>query len=199
MPHELTASDCCNIGRVLLSKAIGGNTTDFTVELTLSDELLFSEIMGERICDTLYKGLRAAHELRVEFKCTYSNRVFTSVAVKKPKNMSFQTGSRWVDAIRSAPTSADRHDLIQKPPIIVWFQKNWKEIRRLIKVTTRPDDDIWIIHERSASENEEGLAAQLLGLDDALRYLTSENGWVLCEFENQIEFYTEALRYLQGD
>jgi hypothetical protein len=34
-------------------------------------------------------------------------------------------------------------------------------------------------------------------LDVVLKTLTPENGWMLCEFENEIEFYTEALSYLQ--
>lgn len=110
--------------------------------------------------------------------------------------MILKAGSKWVEAIRLASIK-DRHDLIWKQPIIVWFNKNRKEIRRLIKVAPRLADDAWVIHGWSAQDGREGLSLSPSNLDYALRFLTPENGWVLCEFENEIEFYTEALRYLQ--
>jgi hypothetical protein len=110
--------------------------------------------------------------------------------------MTLQRGSKWVEAIRSTPI-VNRLDLVQKRPIIVWFNETRKEVRRLIKVTPRLGDDIWMIHGWNTLDGCEGLSVELNNLDKVLRYLTPENGWVLCEFENEIEFYTEALRYLQ--
>lgn len=78
--HALTSHDCCNIGRLLLSKAINGNNTDFIVELSPEEETLISYVTGERVEDALHNGLCAAHELRTKFKCTYYDRIFTSVA-----------------------------------------------------------------------------------------------------------------------
>jgi hypothetical protein len=110
--------------------------------------------------------------------------------------MTIQAGSKWVDAIRSTVISG-RLDLVGKRPIIVWFNENRKEVRRLIKVTPRLGDDVWLIHGWNTLDGKEGLSVEPTNLDKALRHLTPENGWVLCEFENEIKFYTEALRYLQ--
>jgi hypothetical protein len=110
--------------------------------------------------------------------------------------MTLQKGSKWVEAIYSTPI-ADRHNLVQKRPIIVWFNENRNVVRRLIKVTARLGDDIWMVHGWNTLDGCEGLSVEPTNLDKALRYLTPENGWLLCEFKNEIEFYTEALRYLQ--
>ena len=108
-----------------------------------------------------------------------------------------KTNSKWVEAILSAPQE-NRHDLVWKRPIIVWFSEKKKAIRRLIKLSGRCGNDEWMVQGRDDEQGQDRDATVApTKLDHALRYLTPENGWILREFENEIEFYVEALRYLQ--
>ena len=110
-----------------------------------------------------------------------------------------KTDTKWAEAIRSTPI-ADRHNFVWKRPIIVWFSEKKKAICRLIKLSGRCGNDAWMVQGRDDEQGQDlDVTPASTTLDHALRYLTPENGWVLCEFENEIEFYTEALRYLQGD
>src|SRR3989344_6432528 len=100
-----------------------------------------------------------------------------------------QNGSKWVEAIRSTP-KANRLDLIWKRPIIAWFAKNKKAIQRLIKLSGACGSDAWMVQGRDDELGQDlDVTIGATTLDAALRYLTLENGWGLCEFENEIEFY----------
>ena len=111
--------------------------------------------------------------------------------------MTLQSGSKWAEAIRSTPI-ADRHDLVWKRPIIAWFSEKKKAVRRLIKLSGRCGNDAWMVQGRDDEQGQDlDVTPAATTLDHALCYLTPENGWVVCEFKNEIEFYNEALRYLQ--
>jgi len=113
--------------------------------------------------------------------------------------MNIQAGSKWAEAIRSTPIT-DRHDLVRKRPIIAWFSEKKKAVRRLTKLPGPLGDDRWMVHGRdddSEFGSEVHTKPVAAPLDVVLKTLTPENGWMLCEFENEIEFYIEALSYLQ--
>ena len=111
--------------------------------------------------------------------------------------MNIQAGSKWAEAIRSTPIT-DRHDLVRKRPIIAWFSEKKKAVRRLIKLSGRCGNDAWMVQGRDDEQGQDlDVTPAATRLDHALCYLTPENGWVVCEFKNEIEFYYEALRYLQ--
>lgn len=111
--------------------------------------------------------------------------------------LGLQPGSMWVKAIRPTPIT-DRHDLVWKRPIIAWFSIEKKAVRRLIKLSGRCGNDEWMVQGRDDEQGQDlDVTPASTTLDHALRYLTFENGWVLCEFKNEIEFYTGALLYLQ--
>ena len=111
--------------------------------------------------------------------------------------MTLQSGSKWVEKIRSTPI-ADRLDLVWKRPIIVWFSEKKKAVYRLIKLSGPCGNDAWMVQGRDDNQGQDlDVTPGPTTLDHALRYLTPENGWVLYEFENEIDFYIEALCYLQ--
>ena len=102
-----------------------------------------------------------------------------------------QTETTWVAAISSLELEPDRRlDLINTRPIVAWFSNKKKTIHRLVKVTTRLGDDLWIMPNVTMGPTT---------LDKALRYLTLENGWFVCEFKEEMEFYKAALAYLQDE
>ncbi len=114
-----------------------------------------------------------------------------------------ETNNTWVAELqRRYPTGfcnePDYFDLISRRPIVTWFSNQKKSIHRLIKVTARTGDDLWIV----SSINEGG--GETLFLTNAKPLLTSLNypqidcGWILCEFPNQIAFYEAALAYLNS-
>lgn len=112
--------------------------------------------------------------------------------------MNTKAGSLWVEAIRNTPV-ADRHELIWKRPIIAWFSVEKKAICRLIKLSGRCGHDSWMIQSRDDEQGKDlDVTPGATTLDCALRYLTPLNGWVICEFKSEIDFYRESLNYLQG-
>ncbi len=103
------------------------------------------------------------------------------------------TATPWTKAIRQTRDHDNRLSLIQEMPIVAWFSKIRGRIHRLIKVRARLGDNAWII------VDAQGFFGTLspTTLDACLRTLTAENGWVLCEFTSEADFYRTALAYLE--
>jgi len=108
-----------------------------------------------------------------------------------------KAGSVWVNKVKLA-SGKDRLDLVWKRPIVAWFSTKKIAIRRLIKLSGRLGNDLWMIQGRDDEAGQDlDVTVAPTTLDKALRDLTQENGWVLCEFGNEIEFYAAALAYLR--
>lgn len=111
--------------------------------------------------------------------------------------MNAEPGSTWAEVIRQTQIK-DRMELIWKRPIIVWFSERKKAICRLIKLPGACGDDNWMVQGRDDEQGQDlDVTVAPTTLDRALRYLTPKNGWVIYEFKNEVDFYIEALRYLQ--
>lgn len=114
--------------------------------------------------------------------------------------MNIQAGSKWVEAICST-AATHRFALVRNRPIIAWFSEKEKAIRRLTKLPGGLGSDWWMVHGRddgSEFGSEVHTKSAPAPLHVVLRTLTPENGWVIYEFKNEIDFYKAALNYLQG-
>lgn len=106
------------------------------------------------------------------------------------------TETNWTKQIISG-TENQQLDLMMKRPIVSWFSKQRKMVYRLFKVSARLGDDGWIIcgfDNHQKSETVTTVAPNKLRI--CLRYLTPKNGWVLCEFTDEISFCRAVIEYL---
>lgn len=114
-----------------------------------------------------------------------------------------ETNNTWVAELqRRYPTGycndAEYFDLLARRPIIAWFSNKKKAIHRLYKTSGRNGDDTWIISGTDEETNERLFVISPRPLLICLRYPTVENGWVLCEFENQLALYEAVINYLKS-
>lgn len=100
----------------------------------------------------------------------------------------------WVPAV-TGRRYADILELVAERPIVTWFSSDpeRKGIRILQKATARRGDDLWLITSLRGAD----ISVEPRELAKVLRYLTPENNWTLCEFEDCPEFYRAALAYLE--
>jgi hypothetical protein len=105
------------------------------------------------------------------------------------------TENRWAQRIKETPRD-QRLDLIASQPVVAWFSNKKTAANRLIKITARLGDDLWIIHGWDLQGN--GLVTPSpTSLDSCLGYLTAENGWVLCEFSDERKFIQAVQAYIR--
>lgn len=86
---------------------------------------------------------------------------------------------------------------VKNRPIVAWFSSKKHCVYQLHKVTVRCGDNWWIVTGHNYDEESEcvvTLAPTKLRI--ALRYLTKENGWTMCEFNNGLEFHQAVIGYL---
>ncbi len=88
-------------------------------------------------------------------------------------------------------------DEVQSRPIVAWFSSNSRCVQQLHKVTARWGDNRWMVmgHDYDG-EREVPVTHIPTELRKALRYLTKENGWTMCEFNSGIEFHQAVINYL---
>jgi hypothetical protein len=103
------------------------------------------------------------------------------------------TPIEWVPAV-TGRSHAEILELIDQRPIVAWFSSREPAVRLLQKVHARLGDDLWMITCPDGAK----VCVEPTQLAKALRYLTPENGWTLCEVTDAAAFFEEALAYLES-
>lgn len=86
---------------------------------------------------------------------------------------------------------------VQNRPIVAWFCDQRPCVHQLHKVTSRLGDNQWMVTGHNYDEETECVVTiSPTKLHNALRYLTKENGWTMCEFNNGLEFHQAIIKYL---
>lgn len=105
------------------------------------------------------------------------------------------TENSWVEKISRTQDKA-RLDLIMDRPVVAWFSQAKLAVRRLQKITARLGDDLFII--LGADKDKTNILSTLTPrtLDTCLRYLDRKDGWVLCEFPDELSYAKAVVEYL---
>jgi len=107
-----------------------------------------------------------------------------------------QTDLPWTTSIQ-AKNYGDILTEVQRRPIVAWFSANKHCVHQLSKVTARLGDNHWMVMGHNYDEETElTVTLSFTELHNALRYLTKENGWTMCEFANGRDFHQAVLDYL---
>ena len=115
---------------------------------------------------------------------------------KEKKMIIPKTDLCWTDKVQSEKYIDVLTD-VQNRPIVAWFSSEKHCIHQLHKVTARLGDNLWIVTGHDYNEEAEWLVTiSPTTLRKALRYLTKENGWTMCEFNNGLEFHQAVISYL---
>jgi hypothetical protein len=92
----------------------------------------------------------------------------------------------------------ERYTLINNRPVVTWFSTVKLDVVRLYKVTARLGDDLWIVQGRANEENTDlFMTVAPRSLEVCLRYPTKDNGWILCEFPDELSFVKALLEYFR--
>jgi hypothetical protein len=105
------------------------------------------------------------------------------------------TSNVWVKSVL-AVEDEKRYPLIHNRPVVTWFSKVKLDVQRLYKITARQGDDLWIVQGRANEENADlfmTIGPRSLAL--CLRSATEDNGWVLCEFPDELSYARALLEY----
>ena len=123
--------------------------------------------------------------------------VLGNVLSNKEKKMTIpKTDLFWTDKVQSK-TYTDVLTEVQNRPIVAWFSSEKNCVHQLYKVTARLGDNLWIVMGHDYDEETEcTVTIRPTELHRALRYLTKENGWTMCEFNKGLEFHQAVIRYL---
>lgn len=106
-----------------------------------------------------------------------------------------ETNNAWANKVRLA-TGDERLMLIAERPIVAWFSEKKFAVHRLIKISARLGEDLWIIQGRGNKENKDFLMTpKPYPLDTCLNWPDRELGWILCEFPDELSFYKAVLQY----
>jgi hypothetical protein len=123
--------------------------------------------------------------------------VLGNVLSNKEKEMIIpKTDLCWTNRVQSEEYDSVLHE-VQNRPIVAWFCDQRPCVYQLHKVTARLGDNLWIVTGHDYNEEAEWLVTiSPTTLRKALRYLTKENGWTMCEFNNGLEFHQAVISYL---
>jgi hypothetical protein len=107
-----------------------------------------------------------------------------------------KTDLHWTTSVQ-AKKYADALTEVQKRPIVAWFSADKRCVHQLYKVTARLGDNCWMVMGHNYDEETEvAVTINPTELRKALRYLTKENGWTMCEFASGRDFHQAVLDYL---
>jgi hypothetical protein len=107
-----------------------------------------------------------------------------------------ETELPWTTSIQEDNYS-DLFDETRRRPIVAWFSKDKRVVHQLHKTTARVGDDFWMVAGHNYDEEVElQVTLGSTQLHKAIRYLTKENGWTMCEFPNGRDFHEAILAYL---
>lgn len=105
------------------------------------------------------------------------------------------TNNIWAKRV-VAVEGEERYQLIHNRPVVTWFSTAKLAVQRLYKITARQGDDLWIVQGRANEENADLFMTIVpRSLEICLRSATEDNGWVLCEFPDELSYAKALLKY----
>jgi hypothetical protein len=119
---------------------------------------------------------------------------------KEKKMIIPETDLCWTNRVQSEEYDDEILE-VKNRPIVAWFSSEKHRVYQLHKVTVRCGDNWWIVAGHNYDEEEETEGVVTISpteLRIALRYLTKENGWTMCEFKNGLEFHQAVINYLSS-